>query len=100
MTQVTFDPVCGMRVDPATSTCVLEHDGTRYAFCGSGCLNKFKADPKRYLGNSVTKSSVAAAAVPGARYTCPMHPEVTQEGPGDCPKCRMALRPTGGIGAE
>jgi len=108
------DPVCGMQVDPASSKHVLEHDGTRYAFCSGGCLTKFKADPKRYLDKPVAKpaaccgghghahtsaSSAAATVVPGARYTCPMHPEVMRDGPGDCPKCGMALVPVGGSGA-
>jgi len=92
MNQMTLDPVCGMQVNPATSKHVLERDGTRYAFCCAGCLNKFKAGP----APSTAKPSTPVA---GARYTCPMHPEVMQDGPGDCPKCGMALVPVGGAGA-
>ena len=110
-TQTTVDPVCGMQVDPATSAHTLDHEGVRHAFCCGGCLTKFKADPMRYLrkagaccgghghGHTNTSPAAAAAAVPGARYTCPMHPEVIQDGPGDCPKCGMALMPVGGVGA-
>jgi Cu+-exporting ATPase len=99
------DPVCGMKVDPATSKHVLEHEGTRYAFCCGGCLTKFKADPKRYMvkpaaccGGHTDQQVHAAApvAAAGARYTCPMHPEVMRDGPGDCPICGMALVPLGG----
>ncbi len=91
MTQTTVDPVCGMKVDPANSKHVFEYSGLLYFFCGAGCLTKFKADPKRYLA-----TPAAELAVPGARYTCPMHPEVLKDGPGDCPKCGMALVPVGG----
>ncbi|MSQ49055.1 MAG: heavy metal translocating P-type ATPase [Betaproteobacteria bacterium] len=83
---MTVDPVCGMQVDPATAKHVLEHEGARYAFCCGGCLTKFKADPNRYL-----EKTAAPAPVPGARYTCPMHPEVLSHGPADCPLCGMAL---------
>jgi Cu+-exporting ATPase len=112
MMTTTIDPVCGMKVDPATSKHVLEHEGVRYAFCCGGCLTKFKADPKRHLVKPVVKPVVKPAAccgghghdssapvAPGARYTCPMHPEVIQDGPGDCPKCGMALVPVAGAAA-
>jgi Cu+-exporting ATPase len=98
MKQMTVDPVCGMKADPATSKHVLEHEGARYAFCSGGCLSKFKADPMRFLSKPDAKPA-ATLAVPGAHYTCPMHPEVVQVGPGDCPKCGMALVPVGGVGA-
>ncbi len=94
MNQMTLDPVCGMQIDPANSAYKLEHEGVRYAFCCDGCLNSFKADPKRY-----TEKTAAPALAPGARYTCLMHPEVLQDGPGDCPKCGMALVPVAGAGA-
>ena len=82
------DPVCGMTVGPATSH-RLEHGGTTYHFCSAGCRTRFQADPARYLAPKAT----AAPARPGATYTCPMHPEVRQTGPGSCPKCGMALEP-------
>ena len=86
------DPVCGMRVDPAKAAGRHEHKGRTYYFCSQGCLTKFKADPERYLA----PKPAAEAAKPGAQYTCPMHPEVVQVGPGSCPKCGMALVPVAG----
>ncbi|WP_160121644.1 heavy metal translocating P-type ATPase [Rhodovarius lipocyclicus] len=86
------DPVCGMTVDPATATHHQEHAGQRYFFCSSGCQAKFKAEPGRYLGRGVT-SLRAEAVAPGAVYTCPMHPQIRQPGPGSCPICGMALEP-------
>jgi Cu+-exporting ATPase len=98
------DPVCGMIVDPATAAGSATHAGTTYYFCSRHCLERFKADPDRYLGGSATPSHsccraetpVAATPAPaaaGVKYTCPMHPEVVQYGPGTCPKCGMALEP-------
>ncbi len=86
-TQVT-DPVCGMTVDPATSRHRHEHDGSTFHFCSAGCREKFAADPDRYLA-----ADDAPPADPSATYTCPMHPEVRQIGPGSCPICGMALEP-------
>jgi len=68
-----------------------EHDGTTYRFCSEGCRRKFIEDPERYLSPAEADDSPPAA--PGAVYTCPMHPEVRQVGPGSCPKCGMALEP-------
>ncbi len=83
------DPVCGMKVtaDPAKS---VSHDGTTYYFCSTRCMEKFSADPRRYAGK---EERPEAEAAPGAIYTCPMHPEIRQVGPGNCPKCGMALEP-------
>jgi Cu+-exporting ATPase len=84
------DPVCGMDVDPHTAKHRAEHSGRTYYFCSAGCRTKFLADPQRYLG----KVERAAEPVPeGTVYTCPMHPEVRQTGPGSCPICGMALEP-------
>jgi Cu+-exporting ATPase len=83
------DPVCGMQVDPATSKHRLDHKGTTYHFCSAGCRTKFEAAPTKYLAGG----TVAAPAKPGAIYTCPMHPQVRQTGPGSCPICGMALDP-------
>jgi P-type Cu+ transporter len=55
MKQMNVDPVCGMQVDPATSAHTLDHEGMRHAFCCNGCLNAFKADPKRYAAGSTVK---------------------------------------------
>jgi Cu+-exporting ATPase len=84
------DPVCGMDVDPHTAKHRAEHAGHTYYFCCNGCRTKFLADPERYLG----KVARATEPVPeGTIYTCPMHPEVRQVGPGSCPICGMALEP-------
>ena len=85
------DPVCGMIVKPESPhQSILE--GVPYRFCSAGCKTKFDADPARYLATTET-SSGAPTADPGAEYTCPMHPEIRQIGPGSCPKCGMALEP-------
>jgi Cu+-exporting ATPase len=86
------DPVCGMSVDPHTAKHRAEHAGHPYYFCSAGCRTKFIADPERYLNGKPTLD--AAGAPEGAVYTCPMHPEIRQIGPGSCPICGMALEPT------
>jgi Cu+-exporting ATPase len=83
------DPVCGMSVEIATAQHRLTHDHTDYAFCSAHCLDRFQADPEKFL-NPVPADSQAD---PGAIYICPMHPKVRQVGPGDCPDCGMALEP-------
>jgi Cu+-exporting ATPase len=84
------DPVCGMTVDPATSKHRFDYRGETWHFCSAGCRTKFAADPASYL----EKDSKPTAAVPeGTIYTCPMHPEIRQVGPGSCPICGMALEP-------
>lgn len=85
------DPVCGMSVDPATAAHHLQHAGTMHYFCSARCLERFRADPDKYLHPQ--KSSETPAAPAGAIYTCPMHPEIRQTGPGTCPICGMALEP-------
>jgi Cu+-exporting ATPase len=113
-----IDPVCGMTVDPATAAGKFDYEGETYYFCNPNCLRKFSADPQGYLnkapglavmgqamvqlGGRPGSASVITMAQPqsemridrnGAEYTCPMDPEVTQRGPGACPKCGMALEP-------
>jgi Cu+-exporting ATPase len=84
------DPVCGMDVDPHTAKHRAEHAGRTYYFCAAGCRTKFLADPAKYLSPAEQRH----APVPeGTIYTCPMHPEVRQIGPGACPICGMALEP-------
>ncbi|MDZ4349567.1 MAG: heavy metal translocating P-type ATPase [Xanthomonadaceae bacterium] len=85
------DPVCGMRVDPATTPHRHEHDGQTYHFCSARCRDRFAADPGRYL--EPEEGDGAKDAPPGTRYTCPMHPEIVRDAPGDCPICGMALEP-------
>jgi Cu+-exporting ATPase len=111
------DPVCGMMVDPATAVSA-EHEGKTYHFCCDGCRDSFAANTEKYLNakpfelpprkpmahdhaahdhaDQAHHSHArvpAASAKPGAKYTCPMHPQIVQDGPGDCPICGMALEP-------
>jgi P-type Cu+ transporter len=81
-----IDPVCGMTVDPHTAKHRADYRGHPYYFCSSGCRAKFVADPQKFL-------SKRAPVIQGAIYTCPMHPEIRQQGPGTCPICGMALEP-------
>jgi len=82
------DPVCGMKVDPAQSTPRIEHEGKVFHFCSDHCRHKFQAEPEHYL-----QQASPPPAPPGTIYTCPMHPQIRQEGPGNCPICGMALEP-------
>src|SRR5262245_44516858 len=85
-----IDPVCGMSVDPHATSHRHSHQGQPYYFCSAGCRTKFAADPARY----VSPTTATAAPVPaGTIYTCPMHPQIRQIGPGHCPICGMALEP-------
>jgi Cu+-exporting ATPase len=88
------DPVCGMQVNPSTAPAKVDHRGATSYFCGKGCAEKFRAAPGKYLKQPHAPSSAQLAkADMEAEYTCPMHPEVRQVGPGSCPKCGMALEP-------
>jgi Cu+-exporting ATPase len=84
-----LDPVCGMTFPPEDAAASLEHEGQRYYFCAKPCLERFRADPDRYLHGRPED----APADPEAEYTCPMHTDVRQQGPGSCPICGMALEP-------
>ncbi len=86
------DPVCGMVVDPETARHRADHDGRSHVFCSAGCHDKFVANPAAYLADDPAQS-VAEPARKGAIYTCPMHPEIRQPRPGNCPICGMALEP-------
>jgi Cu+-exporting ATPase len=103
------DPVCGMQVASDTDLRHV-HEGTEYRFCSRHCLERFRAGPERFVNQGASEEEAAAQAPPAccshhaesapappqtrtAGYTCPMHPEVRQEGPGSCPKCGMALEP-------
>ena len=83
------DPVCGMSVDPATSKHRFEHQGQTFHFCSAGCRTKFAAEPAKYLKDKAPPPETPAGTI----YTCPMHPEIRQVGPGSCPICGMALEP-------
>jgi Cu+-exporting ATPase len=84
------DPVCGMAVDPEATPHHAEHAGQAFHFCSAGCRARFAADPGKFL----EADQVPAPAAPaGTIYTCPMHPQIRQAGPGSCPICGMALEP-------
>ncbi|MDT8384144.1 MAG: heavy metal translocating P-type ATPase [Gammaproteobacteria bacterium] len=84
------DPVCGMTVEPAKAAAQAEHDGSRYYFCSQHCHDKFIEQPSHYTGTGQAGRKAPPEAE-AAIFTCPMHPEVEQPGPGACPKCGMAL---------
>ncbi|MCG6206235.1 heavy metal translocating P-type ATPase [Rhodopseudomonas sp. HC1] len=86
-----IDPVCGMKVDPATTPHRFDYQGQTYYFCAASCRTKFAADPVSYLDTS--KAKPAPAVPEGTIYTCPMDPQIRQVGPGTCPICGMALEP-------
>lgn len=86
------DPVCGMTVDPHTSKHRSEYGGHSFHFCSNGCRTRFEADPVRYI-DPASAAAEADALPEGTIYTCPMHPEVRQVGPGACPICGMGLEP-------
>ncbi|NBJ13124.1 heavy metal translocating P-type ATPase [Microvirga arsenatis] len=85
------DPVCGMMVDPHATPHRAQYEGKPYYFCSSGCQSKFMAEPVKYVEPTAARK---AEPVPeGMIYTCPMHPQIRQVGPGSCPICGMALDP-------
>jgi P-type Cu+ transporter len=96
-TQPAVDPVCGMTVDPATAAGSYEYQGKTYYFCNPHCLRRFAANPEQFLQPApvatVQIQRPQAAAPPGQKYTCPMHPEIVRDAPGSCPICGMALEP-------
>jgi len=101
------DPVCGMTVAPEKAARKVEHGGETYYFCSNGCAQRFEREPGKFLaapgtagmanhnahGGTLAVSGAAKPASKSVRYTCPMHPEVVQVGPGVCPICGMALEP-------
>jgi Cu+-exporting ATPase len=89
--EAAIDPVCGMTVDPAKSPHRHDYHDHSYFFCGNGCRTKFAADPEKYLDKRQAEAPAPVKA--GAIYTCPMHPQIRQLGPGNCPICGMALEP-------
>ena len=97
---IVRDPVCGMDVDTRTADHRYELGGTSYFFCSARCRDKFAANPEQYLNPSEHDPAVrtpAMGALPqaeeGSIWTCPMHPEIRRDGPGQCPICGMALEP-------
>ena len=92
------DPVCGMKVDPKAGKPSSVYKGKTYFFCCASCKNKFDLSPEKYQGGKLAPSAPLPSRPPkvsnaNAIYTCPMHPEVEQKGPGSCPLCGMALEP-------
>jgi len=88
------DPVCGMSKDQESQFIRHQHDGKSYYFCSEHCLTTFKTDPEKFTGRKEEAPPAAKHMNDGSQvYTCPMHPEVEQQGPGSCPKCGMALEP-------
>ncbi len=89
------DPVCGMRVQPEKAAATVEHHGQTYYFCNPGCAAKFRESPQQFLEPAAESERPPAKVTSrtARMYTCPMHPEVEQPGPGACRKCGMALDP-------
>ncbi|MEE2951688.1 MAG: heavy metal translocating P-type ATPase [Pseudomonadota bacterium] len=85
------DPVCGMSVERIDAKHMSKHEGERFFFCSARCQERFEAEPNTFLGDRPAPEPAPA----GTQYTCPMHPEIVQDHPGDCPKCGMALEPMG-----
>src|SRR5215467_12642289 len=95
------DPVCGMTVEPGPDTPTFQHGGRLYGFCSPHCLERFRSDPAAYVAAKLeTVPAEKPARSRSVIYTCPMHPEIRQVGPGPCPKCGMALEPLAGALAE
>ena len=96
-TSAVIDPVCGMTIDPRQAAGSHEHKGKSYFFCSRSCLEQFRANPEKCVVITIPSHSSSNPEVDAADsdviYTCPMHPEVRQKGPGSCPKCGMALEP-------
>ena len=90
MASTVKDPVCGMEVDPQQTAHRHEYGNEIHYFCSAHCVGKFRADPTLYLEGHKTPAALPPA---DAAYTCPMHPEIVQVGPGACPICAMALEP-------
>lgn len=85
------DPVCGMKVDRSTARHMAKHGGGQFYFCSGRCKEKFEAEPEAYLKGQTAPQPMPAGTI----YTCPMHPEIEQIGPGECPICGMVLEPKG-----
>lgn len=86
---VATDLVCGMKVDRSSTEHISKLDGARFYFCSPSCQDKFETSPQQYIG----ERSAAKIMPVGTQYTCPMHPEIVEDHPDDCPKCGMALEP-------
>jgi Cu+-exporting ATPase len=87
------DPVCGMSTEDPEAFTPYEHEGRTHYFCSPRCLAQFKENPAAYGGEEAKKQPIIHQSPGAGKYTCPMHPEVVRDGPGNCPKCGMALEP-------
>jgi YHS domain-containing protein len=99
-----IDPVCGMPVS-ASSDKAVNYQASTYYFCSDPCKVKFSDNPTHFVKSkaapvSTSRETSSGPVPPGVVYTCPMHPEIRQIGPGTCPKCGMTLEPLVGAGAE
>jgi Cu+-exporting ATPase len=93
LSETVVDPVCGMTVDPKSAAGSHTYQGATYYFCSAHCVTKFKADPNQFLKKSTVTTPTSTVHATAGPYTCPMHSEIIQDGPGTCPKCGMALEP-------
>ena len=100
--QSVKDPVCGMTVDPQSAAGSFEYNEQTYFFCNVGCLERFRADPNRFLKTSVSTppQSEKQSGSAEAEYTWPMQPQIIRDAPGFCPICGMALEPRVVTGEE
>lgn len=87
------DPVCGMAVDPKTAEFRVERDGATTYFCSDNCRSKYLVDPAKYVSPGVDNIPPSASTAAGVVYTCPMHPQIRRDAPGNCPICGMTLEP-------
>ena len=96
MKPVQVDPVCGMTVNPDTAAGSFEYQGKTFYFCSTHCLHRFRENPNSFLTKASQPIGITRQPKPsttGQKYTCPMHPEIVRDGPGNCPICGMALEP-------
>ncbi len=93
---MVIDPVCGMKVQPEKAAAKTVYAENTYHFCSTKCHARFESNPLAYVGKDREVHAVTQSITPaksGNMYTCPMHAEIRQTGPGSCPKCGMALEP-------
>src|SRR6185437_9558358 len=89
-----LDPVCGMTIDPADAVGHVDYKGQTYYFCADSCLARFRKNPEEFLKPAADRIPNPESRIPaGAKWTCPMHPEIVRDAPGSCPICGMALEP-------
>ena len=94
-TTAQIDPVCGMSIDPESAAGSVDYNGTTYYFCSTHCVHRFRENPESFLHKTAPQpiSLTRQPSTPARQYTCPMHPEIIRDAPGNCPICGMALEP-------